>query len=155
MATIKNNTLDFHVKAVIKGQRHFENVFQSITRMILGKPDNISKVNVNGKTTYDFKVFRQGKRHLVGMYDEINSFVSFVKDASEGGSSKEMAFVLIGEPGNGKTFFVEYLNKIYRNFIASDNNMRYTFRLKNLDQLGGYGKILYAESQSYESFRQS
>ncbi len=150
MATIKNFSLDAHVKEVIKGKRHFENVFQSITRMILGNPDNISKVNVNGKTTYDFSVFRQGKRHLVGMYDGINSFVSFVKDASEGGSSKEMAFVLIGEPGNGKTFFVEYLNKIYRNFIASNNNMRYTFRLTNLEQLGGYGKILYAESQTYE-----
>ena len=43
------------------------------------------------------------------MYDEINSFVSYVKDAAEGGSSKEMAFVLVGEPGNGKTFFVEFL----------------------------------------------
>lgn len=149
MATI-NNGLDFHVKAVIKGTRPFENVFQSITRMILGNPENISKVNVNGKTTYDFKVFRQGKRHLVGMYDEINSFVSFVKDASEGGSSKEMAFVLIGEPGNGKTYFVEYLNKIYRNFIAQEQNMRYSFKFVNLDQIGGYGKILFAESQTYE-----
>ena len=43
------------------------------------------------------------------MYDEINSFVSFVKDAAEGGSSKEMAYVLVGEPGNGKTFFVDFL----------------------------------------------
>jgi len=32
------------------------------------------------------------------MYDEINSFVSYVKDAAEGGSSKEMAYVLVGEP---------------------------------------------------------
>jgi serine protein kinase len=38
------------------------------------------------------------------MYDEMNSFVSYVKDAAEGGSSKEMAYVLVGEPGNGKTF---------------------------------------------------
>lgn len=150
MAAKTNKTLDFHVKSVVKGQRTFENVFQSITRMILGDPKNISKINVNGKTTYDFKVFRQGKRHLVGMYDEINSFVSFVKDASEGGSSKEMAFVLIGEPGNGKTFFVEYLNKIYREFISKPENMRYTFRFVNLDQLGGYGKIAFAESQTYE-----
>ncbi|MBN2668218.1 MAG: hypothetical protein JXR60_03230 [Bacteroidales bacterium] len=150
MATKNNLSLEQHVKSVIKGEKVFENVFQSITRMILGQPDQIQKVNVNGKSTYDFKVFREGRRHLVGMYDEINSFVSFVKDASEGGSSKEMAFVLIGEPGNGKTFFVDYLNKIYRQFIAEPLNMRYTFKFKNLDQIGGYGKILEAESQTYE-----
>ena len=150
MAKKTNTSLDFHVKNVIKGSKKFENIFQSITRMILGKPENISKVTVNGKTTYDFKVFRQGKRHVVGMYDEINSFVSFVKDASEGGSSKEMAFVLIGEPGNGKTFFVDYLSKIYRNFISLPENMRYTFRFINLDKIGGYGKITYTESQTFE-----
>jgi KaiC/GvpD/RAD55 family RecA-like ATPase len=42
------------------------------------------------------------------MYDELNSFVSYVKDVAEGGSSKEMAYVLVGEPGNGKTFFVDF-----------------------------------------------
>jgi len=31
------------------------------------------------------------------MFDEINNFVSFVKDAAEGGSFSEMAYVLIGE----------------------------------------------------------
>ena len=62
----------------------------------------IEKVKVNGRTTYDFKVFRQGPKHIIGMYDEINSFVSYVKDAAENGSSAEMAYVLIGEPGNGK-----------------------------------------------------
>jgi serine protein kinase len=61
-----------------------------------------------------------------------------------------MAFVLIGEPGNGKTFFVDYLNKIYRDFISKPENMRYTFRFINLNQIGGYGKIEYAESQTYE-----
>jgi serine protein kinase len=150
MATKSNNALELHVQSVIKGNRKFENVFQSLTRMILGNPEMISKINVNGKSTYDFKVFRQGKRHLVGMYDEINSFVSFVKDASEGGSSKEMAFVLIGEPGNGKTYFVDYLNKIYRDFISLEANRRFTFRFTNLDKLGNYGKISYAESQTYE-----
>jgi len=150
MAKKENTSLNFHIKNVIKGSRKFENIFQSITRMILGDPKNISKVTVNGKTTYDFKVFRQGKRHIVGMYDEINSFVSFVKDASEGGSSKEMAFVLIGEPGNGKTFFVDYLSKIYRDFISLPENMRYTFRFINLDKIGGYGKIKYIESQTFE-----
>ena len=41
--------------------------------------NEIKKVVVNGKTTYDFGIFRIGKKHLIGMYDEINSFVSFVK----------------------------------------------------------------------------
>jgi hypothetical protein len=50
---------------------------------------------VNGRTTYDFTIFRTGRKHPIGMYDEINSFVSFVKDAAEGGSSKEMAFYVI------------------------------------------------------------
>ena len=80
--------------------------------MILGS--NIEKVVVNARTTYDFNIFRHGKKHVIGMYDEINSFVSYVKDAAENGSSKEMAFVLVGEPGNGKTFFVEFMCTQYR-----------------------------------------
>ncbi len=150
MAQQNTKNLDYHVNQVIKGKLHFENVFQAITRMILGDKNNIEKVTVNGKTTYDFKVFRQGKKHMIGMYDEINSFVSFVKDAAEGGSSKEMAFVLIGEPGNGKTFFVDYLSMIYRNFVSIPENRKYTFRFTNLDKLGGYGKILFAESETFE-----
>ncbi len=144
------NSLDAHVKAVISGKRRFENVFQALTRMILGDPDKIKKVTVNGRSTYDFFVFREGAKHIIGMFDEINSFVSFVKDASEGGSSKEMAFVLIGEPGNGKTFFVDTLNRLYRQFIMQPANRRYTFKLTNLDRLGGYGKITAIESQTYE-----
>jgi len=150
MAKKIDNTFDSHIKNVIKGNLRYENVFQTITRMILGDSSKIEKVNVNGKTTYDFKVFRQGKKHIIGMYDEINSFVSYVKDAAEGGSSKEMAFVLIGEPGNGKTFFIDYLSHIYRNFVSIPENMKYTFRFKNLDKLGGYGKIMVAESQTFE-----
>lgn len=66
--------------------------------MILEK--EINKVTVNGKTTFDFTIFREGKDTIIGMYDEINSFVSFVKDASPGVSPpREMAFVLVGEPG--------------------------------------------------------
>jgi serine protein kinase len=84
------------------------------------------------------------------MYDEINSFVSYVKDAAEGGSSKEMAFVLVGEPGNGKTFFVEYLAGKYRAFLSKDENRKYTFKFLNLDKLGHYGKIQAIESQTYE-----
>jgi serine protein kinase len=96
-----------HCIAVKEGRRPFENAFQSVARMIL--KSDIEKVVVNGRTTYDFSIFRQGKKHVIGMYDEINSFVSYVKDAAEGGSSKEMAFVLVGEPGNGKTYFVDFL----------------------------------------------
>ena len=84
------------------------------------------------------------------MYDEINSFVSFVKDAAEGGSSKEMAYVLVGEPGNGKTFFVEYLCGKYREFLQQPVNRKYTFRFTGLDQIGSYGKISSIESQTYE-----
>ncbi len=84
------------------------------------------------------------------MYDEINSFASFVKDASEGGSSREMAFVLVGEPGNGKTFFVDYLCDSYRGFLSKPENRKYSFRFKQLDQLEGYGKIRTIESQTYE-----
>jgi serine protein kinase len=151
-STSPSNTtsLDYHVKMVIDGKRRFENVYQSVSRMILEDPDKIEKVTVNGRSTYDFRVFRHGSKHIIGMFDEINSFVSFVKDASEGGSSKEMAFVLIGEPGNGKTYFVDYLNSIYREFIAKPENLRYTFKFKNLDKLGGYGKITAIESQTYE-----
>ena len=146
----QEKTLNYHLKEVIKGNRSFENAFQSITRMILGNKELIEKVTVNGQSTYDFTVFRQGKKHIIGMYDEINSFVSYVKDAAEGGSSAEMAFVLIGEPGNGKTYFVDYLNSLYRNFVSIPENRRYTFKFKNLDLIGGYGKIKEIESQTFE-----
>ena len=99
MATQKKNTqtaalnsLDFHISKIVAGERKFENVFQSISRMILGDPKKIKRITVNGRSTYDFEVFRQDNKHIIGMFDEINSFVSFVKDAAEGGSSAEMAF---------------------------------------------------------------
>ncbi|HSM73144.1 MAG TPA: serine protein kinase PrkA, partial [Desulfobacterales bacterium] len=148
MTAASNNSLQEHVTAVKQGQRSFENAFQAVTRMILEK--EIRKVVVNGKTTYDFKIFREGKKHIVGMYDEINSFVSYVKDAAEGGSSAEMAYVLVGEPGNGKTFFVEYVSRLYREFLASDGNRKYTFRFTGLDKIGSYGRIATIESQTYE-----
>jgi len=84
------------------------------------------------------------------MYDEVNSFVSFIKDAAEGGSSREMAFVLAGGPGNGKTFFVDNLCALYRQFPASPENRRYTFNFAHLDKLGGYGKIETIQSQTFE-----
>jgi len=142
------STLQHHLAEVKAGHRRFENAFQAVTRMILGS--SIEKVVVNGKTTYDFSIFRQGAKHVIGMYDEINSFVSYVKDAAEGGSSKEMAFVLVGEPGNGKTFFVEFLSECYRRFLSQEQNRKYTFRFLNMDKLGNYGKIKTIESQTYE-----
>ncbi len=141
-------TLHQHLAAVKDGKLRFENAFQGVTRMIL--ESEIEKVVVNGKTTYDFKIFRNGAKHVIGMYDEINSFVSYVKDAAENGSSKEMAFVLVGEPGNGKTFLVEFLAGKYRNFLAQEKNRKFTFKFLHLDKLGNYGKIPTIESQTYE-----
>uniref|UniRef100_C6DY47 Putative serine protein kinase, PrkA n=1 Tax=Geobacter sp. (strain M21) TaxID=443144 RepID=C6DY47_GEOSM len=145
--TAKNETLRQHLAAVKAGERVFENAFQGIIRMIL--EPGFEKVVVNGKTTYDFNIFRTGRKHTIGMYDEINSFVSFVKDAAEGGSSKEMAFVLVGEPGNGKTFFVEFLCGKYRNFLQGKNR-KYSFRFLNMDRLGNYGRIREIDSETYE-----
>ncbi|NVN90518.1 MAG: serine protein kinase PrkA [Desulfuromonadales bacterium] len=140
--------LSQHIEAVKNDERVFENAFQSVARMILGA--GFEKVVVNGRTTYDFKLFRSEKKHAIGMFDEINSFVSYVKDAAEGGSSKEMAFVLVGEPGNGKTFFVEFLCTRYRAFLSAARNRRHTFRFTGLDQLGHYGKISVIDSQTCE-----
>lgn len=148
MATNNFGTLSQHLTAVKEGKRCFENAFQSVSRMIF--EGGIEKVVVNSRTTYDFKIFRTGRKHPVGLYDEINSFVSFVKDAAEGGSSKEMAFVLVGEPGNGKTFFVDHLCGKYRQFLSREGNQRYTFRYVGMDRLGSYGKIAVIESQTYE-----
>jgi serine protein kinase len=148
MAEETKKALHHHLLALKNDERVFENAFQSISRMILDS--EIEKVVVNGKTTYDFKIFRTGRKHIIGMYDEINSFVSYVKDAAEGGSSKEMAYVLVGEPGNGKTFFVEYVSRLYREFLNNDRNRKYSFRFIGLDKIGSYGKITSIESQTYE-----
>ena len=140
--------LHHHLTEVKAGNRCFENAFQGVARMIL--ESDIQKVTVNGKTTYDFSIFRTGKKHVIGMYEEVNSFVSYVKDAAEGGSSSEMAYVLVGEPGNGKTYFVEYVCDKYRQFLSLDKNRKYTFKLNNIDKLGNYGRITTIESQTYE-----
>ncbi|MBW2635495.1 MAG: serine protein kinase PrkA, partial [Deltaproteobacteria bacterium] len=143
-----NSALHHHMFELKAANRCFENAFQGVARMILDS--DIDKVTVNGKSTYDFSIFRKGKKHVIGMYDEINSFVSYVKDASEGGSSKEMAYVLVGEPGNGKTFFVEFVCEQYRHFLSQEGNRKYTFRFKGMDKLGSYGRIATVESQTYE-----
>ena len=142
------NTLRHHLTEVKEGKRCFENACQGVSRMILDS--EITKAVVNGKTTYDFSLFREGSKHVIGMYDEINSFVSYVKDAAEGGSSKEMAFVLVGEPGNGKTFLVDFLSAKYRDFLSIEKNRKYTFKFLNLAKLENYGRIATIESQTYE-----
>ena len=45
----KDNTksLDYHVKNVMLGNRRFENVYQSLTRMVLGDRQKMEKVTVN------------------------------------------------------------------------------------------------------------
>ena len=143
-----SSELHHHMEEVKTGKRCFENAFQGVARMIL--ESEIGKVTVNGKTTYDFSIFREGKKPVIGMYEEINSFVSYVKDAAEGGSSNEMAYVLVGEPGNGKTFFVEFVCQQYRKFLSLDRNRKYTFRFNGIDKLGHYGQIRTIESQTYE-----
>ncbi len=148
MAAVNGHSLVEHLTALKEGKRTFENAPQGVGRMIL--EENIEKVMVNGRTTHDFGIFRKGDKHVIGMFDEINSFVTYVKDAAEGGSSAEMAFVLVGEPGNGKTFFVEFLCSRYREFLSKERNRKYSFRFTGLDKLGNYGRISVVESQTYE-----
>lgn len=144
-------TLKTYLQELKEGKHRFENVFQAVSRMILEDPAKVEKVMVNGKTVYDFKIFRECRRPVIGMFELINSFVSYVKDAAEGGSSREMAFVLVGEPGNGKTFFVDKVMDLYRQFLSQDRNRKYTFRFKGLEALKEkYGKLHVIESQTYE-----
>lgn len=140
--------LIYHLNEFKDGKRVFENAFQGVTRMILERP--IEEATVAGRTILDFKLFREGPKHLVGLHEEINSFVSFVKNAAEGGSSKEMAFVLVGEPGNGKTFFVDFVSQKYREFLSRPENCKYTFRFNRLGEFGDYGSIKFVESQTFE-----
>ena len=145
----KNEGLIFHVREVLAGVRKFENAAESVSGMILEKP--ISKKSRAGKTVYDFEFFREGKKHIVGWYDEINDFVHFVKSASEGGSAKEMAFVLVGEPGNGKTFFVDYICEKYRKYLMELRNRKYTFKFVGLDKALSYDeKIAQMHSMTFE-----
>lgn len=143
-----NEKIVFHIQEVLNKRRRFETVAESISRMILEK--KIEKIVHAGKMIYDFTFFREGRKHIVGWFDEINEFVHFVKDAAEGGSAKEMAFVLVGEAGNGKTFFVDFLCSKYRQFLARPDNTRYTIEFINMDVIGGYGNIRTIQSQTFE-----
>lgn len=153
----EQNSLFSHVKKVLNGQARFETAAQSVSRMILEyKPEDPNKKAVEritraGKTVYDFQFFRQGPYHIIGWYDEINEFVHFVKNASEKGSASRMAFVLVGEPGNGKTFFVDYICSKYRQFLTSLENRKYTFKFVNLDKALDYDeKVAEMHSLTFE-----
>lgn len=150
MALSKPISFNQYMTELNNGEHRFENVFQMLARMLFEDNSRINQILVNGKTTYDFQKFRSGKKHIIGMYEVINNFVAFIKDAAEEGESKEMAFVLVGEPGNGKTFFVDYLSAMYRDFISIPENNKYTFRFKIPDGLDGYGGIKFIESQTFE-----
>src|SRR3989344_1888898 len=142
-------SLAYHLKEVSAGKRRFENAAQSVSRMILEK--KIEKRIHAGKTVYDFEFFREGAGHIVSWYDEINDFVHFVKDAAQGGSAKEMAYVLVGEPGNGKTTFVEFVCKKYRGFLSRPENLKYTFKFVGLDQALDYDeKVATMPSLTFE-----
>lgn len=148
MSAENNMSLDFHVSEVLAGQRRFETAAQSVSRMILDR--GVEKVVRGGRTVYEFPFFREGRRHIVGWYEEINGLVNFVQEAARGGSGAEQAFVLIGEPGNGKTFFVDFLCARYRRFISMTENRRYTIEFVNLDELDTYGNIKTIQSQTFE-----
>ena len=140
MAIKENEKLDFHLAQVLVGHRLFENAAQSVSRMILGS--GVEKIIRAGQTTYEFKFFREQKKHMIGWHEEINQLFNFVEDAAKGGSAKERAFVLIGDPGIGKSFFVQYICDRYQEFTARPENRRYTFEFVNLNQLS---MLSYAE----------
>ena len=148
-AVADNERLNCHITQVLAKERRFENAAEGVSRMILEK--KVEKKVRGGKTVYDFEFFREGPKHIVGWYDEINDFVHFVKSAAEDSSAAEMAFVLVGEPGNGKTFFVDYVCRKYRQFLAKPQNRKYTFDFVGLDEALGYDqKIAVMHSMTFE-----
>lgn len=148
MVANPNTAFAFHLEELLAEKRRFENAAQNVTRMIL--ESGLEKVTRAGETTYDYKFFRAGRRHIIGWFDELNAFVNFVQDAAAGGSSREMAFVLVGEPGNGKTAVAEFICSRYRHYLLIPQNRRYTFEFHSLDKLGGYGNIRVIQSQTFE-----
>ena len=140
--------LNFHLGEVLAKNRRFENAAQTTARMILEKrPVEMIR---GGTIMYDYPLFREGNLHIVGWYEEINTFVNFVIDASEGGDSKERAFVLVGEPGNGKTFFIKYVCEKFRSFISRLENRKYTFEFVGMEKLGTYKNLDVIQSQTLE-----
>lgn len=148
MEILENERLAFHLGEVLQGTRRFENAAQTVARMVLEKrPQEVMR---GGSIAYDYPFFREGRLHIVGWFDEINAFVNFVKDAAEGGDSKERAFVLVGEPGNGKTFFIKYVCEKFRTFICRPENRKYTFEFVGMEKLGTYKNLNVIQSQTLE-----
>ncbi len=144
-----NESLNFHINEVLQGRRKFETAAQKISRMILEK--KVERKVHAGKTVYDFQFFRQGPYHIIGWYEELNELVHFIKDAAEGGSAKKMALVMVGEPGNGKTFTIDYICEKYRQFLTRPENRRYTFKFVGLDEVLGYdSKVSEMQSLTFE-----
>lgn len=145
-----NEKLTFHLGEVRAGNRRFENAAQSVSRMILER--GVEKTIRAGQTAYEFKFFREGQKHMIGLHQEINQLFNFVEDAAKGGSAKERAFVIIGEPGNGKTFFVDYICSRYHVFIARPENRRYTVEFVNVDQLTMLSYVAEIRLEQLENF---
>jgi len=74
MAAQKNNTLHTHITSVKKGERAFENAFQSVSRMILGQ--KIDKVMVNA----DDPALRANRLALLG---QLHAAMNRVADLSK------------------------------------------------------------------------
>ena len=144
----KDKSLLFHLNEVKEGTRRFENAFEGVSRMFESFP--VREVSVCGKTINEYLFFRQREKHLVGLHNELNQLVSYVRDAAEKGSSCEMAFVLVGEPGNGKTFLVNFICDGYRKFLSLPGNGKFSFDFMGMEKLGTYGKIKKISSQTYE-----
>ncbi len=145
----EDETLTYHIQQVVAGKRRFENAAQAISRMILER--GVQKVTRAGKGIDDFTFFREGSRHIIGWYQEINEFVHFIMDAAQGGDARKLAFVLVSEPGSGKTFFLTYLCDKYRVFLSEPNNRRYTFDFIGLDEALGYDqKVARLQSLTFE-----
>lgn len=141
-AIAENEKLSFHLAEVLSGARRFETASQAVLRMILEKtkdrPEPVIRKMQGGKTVYDYQFFREGKKHIIGWFDEINDLVQFLENAAKGGSAKDMGIVFVSGPATGKTFFIDFLCERYRQFIARPENMRYSFSFVGLDKALGY-----------------
>jgi serine protein kinase len=96
---------------------------------------------VNGKTTYDFSIFRNRAKHIIGMYDEINSFVSYVKDAAENGLVQGDGLCAGGGAWKRQDLFRGFLSAINTGIFCPRDHRKYSFRFTGLDKLGHYGRI--------------
>ncbi len=151
----KIKTLHDYYAAVASGQKRFENVFQALERMIFDRPNAFERISVCGEDVYDYQVFFFFFRHPVESYRVIEELVTFIRSAARFGPSRDQAFVIFGEPGNGKTNLVTFLMKKYVQFLHQPGNEKYTFVFVNLDhfKMGEeklFGGLTSLESQTYE-----